>query len=116
MTNTRLPSVCGQSLSPLMESVGVHFGNRNEAEQDVVILVSENVRESTKQQFRDIGCILKEIKNIENPYSMHLNGTVKIQKGRGTPSQLQESLRVHAEQTPRVEHARVRARDLHGRR
>ncbi|KNB46820.1 glycosyl transferase [Blastocystis sp. subtype 4] len=36
--------------------------------QDVIILVSENVRESTKQQFREIGCQIREIKNIENPY------------------------------------------------
>ena len=36
--------------------------------QDVIILVSENVRESTKAQFREIGCQLREIKNIENPY------------------------------------------------
>lgn len=36
-------------------------------DQDVVILVSENVRESTKQSFKEIGCQLREIKNIENP-------------------------------------------------
>ncbi|CBK20303.2 uncharacterized protein [Blastocystis hominis] len=36
--------------------------------QDVIILVSENVRESTKKQFLEIGCQLREIRNIENPY------------------------------------------------
>ena len=38
-------------------------------EQDVVILVSDNVRESTKQSFREIGCKIREIQNIENPYN-----------------------------------------------
>lgn len=30
-------------------------------------MVSDNVRESTKKQFRELGCKLVEIKNIENP-------------------------------------------------
>ena len=51
-----------------MESVGVKNVLASYSEQDVIILVSENVRESTKAQFREIGCQLREIKNIENPY------------------------------------------------
>ena len=50
-----------------MELVIVVFICLYDIEQDVVILVSENVRESTKQSFKEIGCQLREIKNIENP-------------------------------------------------
>ena len=34
--------------------------------------MSENVRESTKKQFRELGCKLVEIKNIENPYALNM--------------------------------------------
>jgi hypothetical protein len=38
------------------------------SKQDVVILCADNVRESTKKQFRDVGAIIKEVPNIPNPY------------------------------------------------
>lgn len=51
-----------------MASVGTVFDESHRLEQDVIVLVSENVRETTKQQFREIGCQIREIKNIENPF------------------------------------------------
>ena len=66
-----------------MESVGVKNVRALYLEQDVIILVSENVRESTKAQFREIGCQLREIKNIENP---HVLGITYYEDTRKMPT------------------------------
>lgn len=68
MMNIHLQCEYGQSLYLLMALVGLVYYGNYKSEQDVIILVSENVRESTKQQFREIGCQIREIKNIENPF------------------------------------------------
>ena len=36
--------------------------------QDIVVLCATNVRESTKQAFREVGAIIREVPNIPNPY------------------------------------------------
>eukprot|EP00128_Syssomonas_multiformis_P005118 Colp12_sorted_trinity150504_noHs@1041 len=39
------------------------------SKQDIVILISDNVRQSTVDTFLRAGCIVKKIENIENPYA-----------------------------------------------
>jgi hypothetical protein len=35
---------------------------------DIVVLLADNVRPSTKETFKRDGCIVKDVKNIKNPY------------------------------------------------
>jgi hypothetical protein len=37
-------------------------------QHDVIVLVSKNVRESSRQAFRDLGCIVTEVADVVNPY------------------------------------------------
>ena len=38
----------------------------------VIVLVAENVSESSRQQFEELGAIIQEVSNIPNPYKEHL--------------------------------------------
>jgi len=41
---------------------------------DILVLLSSNVRESTRQQLTADGAILREVKNIENPFEKKVSG------------------------------------------